>query len=152
MKKYRERLEECKKESFEISSLCRDVVKKLKGSKCYTDKSEIAILVPYYDKIDRLNSEIYELKFDMTPNIGSIILLKENNRLGVIIDVSPLDHLDDYKDNQYLDIRYRILYFIDDSCKEYDKVWYYEYEFDTVIYDTLSMDNMILIGKLNRYK
>ena len=152
MKKYKERLEECKKQSNDISLLCRDVVRRLKGINSYTEKSEVGILTAYYDRMDRLNSEIYELKLDMVPNVGSIVQIKKNYKLGVVAEVSLLDETEDYKSNQYLDIKYRVIFFNDSTCKEYTVEWFNDIDFDTIMFDTLSLDHMVIVSKLNKLK
>lgn len=150
MKKYEERLKECKKETDVLSGLCRDIIKRLRNSKCYHEKAEIGILVPYYDKMDRLNSEIYELKFDMTPNVGSVVYIKELSVIGLIREISPINELDDNKDNQYLNITYKVVYYGTDS-NVVSRYWFNDDEIDTVIYDSLSLEEMVKIDKLSRY-
>lgn len=151
MKTYEERLNECKRDTIELSNLCRDIVKKLKNSKCYTEKTEIGILVPYYDKMDKLNSEIYELKFDMTPNVGSIVYINELKIIGVIIEVSPLSEIEENNDNHFLDITYKVSYY-DKFQREVYRAWFKDEDFKTVIYDSLSLDDMILVNKLSKKK
>lgn len=150
MKKYEERLRECKKETDILSGLCREVVRKLKNNKCYHEKAEIGILVPYYDRMDRLNSEIYELKFDMTPNVGSVVLIKELNVIGLIREISPINEADDHKDNQYLNITYKVVYY-DKNGNNINRYWFNDEEIDTVIYDSLSLEDMVKIDKLSRH-
>jgi hypothetical protein len=149
MKTYEERLNECKKYTNELSGLCRDIIKRLKNNKCYTEKTEIGILVPYYDKMDRLNSEIYEIKFDMTPNVNSIVYISELKVIGIIIEVSPLNDIDEINDNQYLDITYKVSFYERDG-KTIVRNWFRDDEFKTIIYDSLSIDDMIIVTTLKK--